>query len=73
MERTISKRSIFSTALVALGLLSVMAVQQRENRLIAKQCSRGIYTIGVVQTGVGPTYRCISRVQAYGPALPLPN
>lgn len=73
MHNTVRKRSIISIALVALGLLSAMGIQQRENRLIAKRCNRDIYTIGVIQTGIGPVYRCVSKVQAYGPALPLPN
>ena len=73
MHNTIRKRSIISIVLVALGLLSATAIQQRENRLVAKRCNRGIYTTGVIQTGIGPVYRCVSKVQAYGPALPLPN
>ena len=73
MHNNLRKRSIFSFAIAALGLSTAILIQDRENRLVAKECSRGIYAIGVIQTGIGPAYKCVSYTQAYGPTAPLPN
>ncbi len=71
MNNAARKRSYFATGLVALGMISALAIQQRENEINKKECSDGIYTLGEIKTGLGPAYVCVSRVQAYGPALPL--
>ena len=71
MNDTLSKRSIPSFALATLGLLSVLAVNARLNADAKTHCNPSIYTIGVMQTGVGPSYKCISRTQLIGPPAPI--
>jgi hypothetical protein len=71
MNNAARKRSYFATGLVALGMISALAIQQRENEINQRECTHGIYTLGEIKTGLGPAYVCVSRVQAYGPALPL--
>lgn len=66
----VRKRSIFSIVVLGVGLMLAHIVQQSDNLVVKKNC-KGVYTLGSVQTGVGPVYVCKSSVQVYGPATPL--
>ena len=66
-----SKRSILSITLASLGMLSVVAVNAHLNADAKLRCNSSIYTLGVLQTGVGPSYKCLSRAQMLGPAAPI--
>ena len=66
-----SKRSILSITLAGFGLLSVVAVNAHLNADAKLRCNSSIYTLGVLQTGVGPSYKCLSRAQMLGPAAPI--
>jgi hypothetical protein len=66
-----SKRSILSIALASLGMLSVLAVNAHLNANAKIRCNSSIYTLGAIQTSVGPSYKCISRAQLVGPTAPI--
>ena len=68
---TPSKRSILSIALASLGMISVLAVNAHLNADAKIRCNSSLSTLGAIQTGVGPSYRCISRAQLVGPAAPI--
>jgi hypothetical protein len=70
-KRPIFQRSTFSLIVFFLGWAFLHGVQQTENTRVKKSCTSNLYILKVSQTGVGPVYSCISRVQAYGPGLPL--
>lgn len=71
MTKAVRKRSYFATGLLALGMISALAIQQRENEINRKECSGRIYTLGEIKTSLGPAYVCISQVKEYGPTTPL--
>jgi hypothetical protein len=68
---TPGKRSILFIALASLGLLSVLAINAHLNADAKNRCNSSIYSMGVLQTGVGPSYKCISHAQLLGPAAPI--
>ena len=71
MTKAVRKRSYFATGLLALGMISALAIQQRENEINRRECNEGIYALGEVKTSLGPAYVCISRVKTEGPTTPL--
>jgi hypothetical protein len=71
MTKVVRKRSYFATGLLALGMISALAIQQRENEINRRQCTGGIYNLGEIKTSLGSAYVCISRVKTEGPTTPL--
>ena len=70
-KRPILQRSASSLIVFFLGWAFLHGLQQAENNKIKNSCTSNLYILKVSQTGVGPVYSCISRVQQYGPGLPL--
>jgi hypothetical protein len=66
-----SKLTKLSLACVGLGFLSVLAVNARLNHDARAGCSVRLSQLGLVQTGVGDSYKCVSNAQMMGPPVPL--
>ena len=71
MNNSANKLTLFSLACVGLGFLSVLAINASLNYNARTGCSVRLSQLGLVQTGVGDSYKCVSNAQMMGPPVPL--
>jgi hypothetical protein len=71
MNNSANKLTLFSLACVGLGFLSVLAINASLNHDARTGCSLRLSQIGVIQTGIGDSYKCVSNARMMGPPVPF--